>query len=42
VLIYHYAQQPAASVIRNTELFMEHVKPALDELTAYAPAGVGT
>jgi len=42
VLIFHYAQQPAASVIRNMELFMEHVKPALDELTAYAPAGVRT
>ena len=42
VLIYHYAQQPAASVIRNMELFMEHIKPALDELTAYAPAGVRT
>jgi alkanesulfonate monooxygenase SsuD/methylene tetrahydromethanopterin reductase-like flavin-dependent oxidoreductase (luciferase family) len=35
VLIYHYAQQPAASVIRQLELFMEHVKPALDELTDY-------
>jgi hypothetical protein len=35
VLIYHYAQQPLESVIRNMELFMEHVKPALDELTPY-------
>jgi alkanesulfonate monooxygenase SsuD/methylene tetrahydromethanopterin reductase-like flavin-dependent oxidoreductase (luciferase family) len=35
VLIYHYAQQPAQSVIRQLELFMEHVKPALDELTGY-------
>jgi alkanesulfonate monooxygenase SsuD/methylene tetrahydromethanopterin reductase-like flavin-dependent oxidoreductase (luciferase family) len=35
VLIYHYAQQPAQSVIRQLELFMEHVKPALDELTDY-------
>ena len=35
VLIYHYAQQPADSVIGNMELFMEHVKPALDELTPY-------
>ncbi|TDX08265.1 LLM class flavin-dependent oxidoreductase [Kribbella sp. VKM Ac-2566] len=36
VLIFHYAQQPKESVIRNMELFMEHVKPALDELTEYA------
>lgn len=35
VLIYHFAQQPAQSVIRQMELFMEHVKPALDELTDY-------
>jgi alkanesulfonate monooxygenase SsuD/methylene tetrahydromethanopterin reductase-like flavin-dependent oxidoreductase (luciferase family) len=35
VLIFHYAQEPTESVIRNMELFMEHVKPALDELTAY-------
>ena len=35
VLIYHYAQQPADSVVRQLELFMEHVKPALDELTDY-------
>ncbi|MPZ89461.1 MAG: LLM class flavin-dependent oxidoreductase [Nitriliruptorales bacterium] len=34
VLIYHFAQQPKASVIRQMELFMRHVKPALDELTA--------
>lgn len=36
VLIFHYAQQPKDSVIRNMERFMEHVKPALDELTDYA------
>ena len=36
VLIYHWAQQPAESVVRQLELFMEHVKPALDELTDYA------
>jgi alkanesulfonate monooxygenase SsuD/methylene tetrahydromethanopterin reductase-like flavin-dependent oxidoreductase (luciferase family) len=36
VLIYHFAQQPADSVIRQLELFMQHVKPALDELTDYA------
>ena len=35
VLIYHYAQQTAESVIRQLELFMEHVKPALDEITDY-------
>jgi alkanesulfonate monooxygenase SsuD/methylene tetrahydromethanopterin reductase-like flavin-dependent oxidoreductase (luciferase family) len=35
VLIYHFAQQPRDSVIRQMELFMEHVKPALDELTDY-------
>lgn len=33
VLIFHYAQQPKESVIRNLELFVEHVQPALDELT---------
>jgi alkanesulfonate monooxygenase SsuD/methylene tetrahydromethanopterin reductase-like flavin-dependent oxidoreductase (luciferase family) len=33
VLIYHYAQQPKESVIRNLALFMSEVKPALDELT---------
>jgi alkanesulfonate monooxygenase SsuD/methylene tetrahydromethanopterin reductase-like flavin-dependent oxidoreductase (luciferase family) len=36
VLIFHYAQMPADAVIRNMELFMEHVKPALDELTEYS------
>ena len=36
VLIYHYAQQPADSVIRQLELFMQHVKPSLDELTDYS------
>jgi alkanesulfonate monooxygenase SsuD/methylene tetrahydromethanopterin reductase-like flavin-dependent oxidoreductase (luciferase family) len=34
VLIYHFAQQPAESVIENLEMFMEHVKPALDEITS--------
>ncbi len=34
ILIYHFAQQPMESVIENMSLFMEHVKPALDELTA--------
>jgi alkanesulfonate monooxygenase SsuD/methylene tetrahydromethanopterin reductase-like flavin-dependent oxidoreductase (luciferase family) len=34
VLIYHYAQQPAESVIENIETFMRHVKPALDEITS--------
>jgi alkanesulfonate monooxygenase SsuD/methylene tetrahydromethanopterin reductase-like flavin-dependent oxidoreductase (luciferase family) len=35
ILIYHYAQQPKDSVIENLRLFMEEVKPALDELTDY-------
>jgi alkanesulfonate monooxygenase SsuD/methylene tetrahydromethanopterin reductase-like flavin-dependent oxidoreductase (luciferase family) len=35
VLIYHYAQQPAESVVRQIELFMQHVKPALDDMTQY-------
>jgi alkanesulfonate monooxygenase SsuD/methylene tetrahydromethanopterin reductase-like flavin-dependent oxidoreductase (luciferase family) len=35
VLIYHYAQQPLESVVRNLEMFIEHVKPSLDELTEY-------
>lgn len=35
VLIYHFAQQPVESVIENIELFMEHVKPALDAVTTY-------
>jgi alkanesulfonate monooxygenase SsuD/methylene tetrahydromethanopterin reductase-like flavin-dependent oxidoreductase (luciferase family) len=34
VLIYHFAQQPAESVIENIEMFMQHVKPALDEVTS--------
>ena len=35
ILIYHYAQQPRESVIENLRLFMEEVKPALDEQTDY-------
>lgn len=35
VLIYHFAQQPKDSVMEQMELFMTHVKPALDELTDY-------
>ena len=35
ILIYHYAQQPKESVVENLRLFMEEVKPALDELTDY-------
>jgi len=35
VLIYHYAQQPAECVVRQLKLFVEHVKPALDEMTNY-------
>ena len=37
VLICHYAQQPKESVIDNLERFMGQIKPALDELTPYAP-----
>ena len=37
VLICHYAQQPKESVIDNLERFMQDIKPALDELTPYAP-----
>jgi alkanesulfonate monooxygenase SsuD/methylene tetrahydromethanopterin reductase-like flavin-dependent oxidoreductase (luciferase family) len=40
VLIFHYAQMPADKVIRNLELFMKHVKPALDELTPYTSPDV--
>jgi alkanesulfonate monooxygenase SsuD/methylene tetrahydromethanopterin reductase-like flavin-dependent oxidoreductase (luciferase family) len=36
ILIYHFAQQPYESVIENMEQFMEHVKPALDELTPHS------
>lgn len=35
VLIYHFAQMPKDRVIENMAMFMEHVKPALDELTAH-------
>ena len=35
-LIVHYAQQPKESVIRNLEVFMSEVNPALDALTSYA------
>lgn len=35
VLIFHYAQQPKHSVLRNMELFATHIKPALDKLTRY-------
>jgi alkanesulfonate monooxygenase SsuD/methylene tetrahydromethanopterin reductase-like flavin-dependent oxidoreductase (luciferase family) len=41
VLIFHYAQQPADSVIRNMTTFMEEVKPALDELTTYDLTAAG-
>jgi alkanesulfonate monooxygenase SsuD/methylene tetrahydromethanopterin reductase-like flavin-dependent oxidoreductase (luciferase family) len=46
VLISHCAQEPAQKSIDNLGMFMEHVKPALDELTDYenaeapAPQGV--
>ncbi|CAM3228964.1 LLM class flavin-dependent oxidoreductase [Nocardioides dubius] len=35
VMPSHFAQQPAEDVIRQLELFMTHVKPALDEMTQY-------
>jgi alkanesulfonate monooxygenase SsuD/methylene tetrahydromethanopterin reductase-like flavin-dependent oxidoreductase (luciferase family) len=35
IIIYHFAQQPKDAVIENMELWCEHVKPALDELTAH-------
>jgi alkanesulfonate monooxygenase SsuD/methylene tetrahydromethanopterin reductase-like flavin-dependent oxidoreductase (luciferase family) len=31
VLIFHYAQQPAKSVIENIEIFMREIKPALEQ-----------
>jgi hypothetical protein len=39
-LIFHYAQMPKEVVIENMSLFMEHIKPALDEvLDAAVEAG---
>jgi alkanesulfonate monooxygenase SsuD/methylene tetrahydromethanopterin reductase-like flavin-dependent oxidoreductase (luciferase family) len=35
VLITHFAQMPAEVVIRNLELFMTEIKPALDEIVTY-------
>lgn len=35
VLIYHFAQMPKERVIENMGLFMEHVKPALDDMTSH-------
>jgi alkanesulfonate monooxygenase SsuD/methylene tetrahydromethanopterin reductase-like flavin-dependent oxidoreductase (luciferase family) len=37
VLIYHYAQAPKQAVIDNLKIFMDEVKPALDELADYPP-----
>ena len=34
-LIYHYAQTPKDDMIKQLKIFMEEVKPALDELTDY-------
>ena len=34
-LIYHYAQTPKQDMIDQLKIFMEEVKPALDELTEY-------
>ena len=35
VLIMHFAQMPTDAVIRNLELFMSEIKPALDEVVTY-------
>lgn len=34
-LIYHYAQMPKEEVLRQLDLFMKQIKPALDELADY-------
>jgi alkanesulfonate monooxygenase SsuD/methylene tetrahydromethanopterin reductase-like flavin-dependent oxidoreductase (luciferase family) len=41
-LIYHYAQMPKEVVIRNLELFMREIKPALDELTPYTEKDIAS
>ncbi|HET9903924.1 MAG TPA: LLM class flavin-dependent oxidoreductase [Xanthobacteraceae bacterium] len=33
-LIFHYAQMPKEAVIETLDLFMKHIKPALDEVIA--------
>ena len=38
-LIYHYAQTPKEEMIKQLKIFMEEVKPALDELTDYPDLG---
>jgi hypothetical protein len=35
VVTWHYAQQPKEEVIEQLGIFMEDIKPALDELTPY-------
>jgi alkanesulfonate monooxygenase SsuD/methylene tetrahydromethanopterin reductase-like flavin-dependent oxidoreductase (luciferase family) len=35
VLIMHFAQMPADVAIRNLEIFMSEIKPALDEVVPY-------
>ena len=35
IIISHYAQTPKQELIDNVKIFMEEVKPALDELTDY-------
>ena len=35
IIIYHYAQTPKQDMIDQLKIFMEEVKPALDELTDY-------
>src|SRR5262249_11760751 len=36
ILIYHYAQQPKESVLENLRVFMEGIKPELDEMAENA------
>ena len=35
IIVSHYAQTPKQDLIDNVKIFMEEVKPALDELTDY-------
>jgi 3,4-dihydroxy-2-butanone 4-phosphate synthase len=35
VLNFHYSQMPAKAVVHTLQMFMQHVKPVLDELTQY-------
>ena len=37
-LIYHYAQCPKDEMIAQLKIFMEEIKPALDEIADYPEA----